>query len=812
MIKHLARLLVASVLALAGATAGYAAKVEATVGDLKYSLDTDSHSASVTGPVSTAVESVVIPEFFVYEEQEYHVDEIAALAFNQCTSLSSVAIGELVDEIGHGAFRGCTSLTSITIPSVVVRIGMNITDGCSNLRSIEVNPGNTNYASYGGALYNKECTTLILYPAGNRTFAVSPNCTEIGDNSCAVCMFTDLDIPDNVSTVGHGAFQDCTILSKKVTIGTGVSQIGDYAFRDCPLTDLTVKAVEPPFLESSAISSSTNIYVPAASVERYKSASGWSDFADKIQAIAAAEPKVEIKCDYTGCIGDSQYPIFFNEIQIFEDGVVVTDAATIKENLQVKRLSGDASIIHNGMSLNFVQLNVNSSSSATEGEFKVSYKGVERTFTYAFYNVTSEVVPAEATLKVGESVTFSMKLTLSIPGKEDKVVDATSVSYYLQKNGSNMFGSYGPFGFEKDGTTATLTALEGPDGSSYRVRASGNYEPDGILSQVGSDWIDAPVTIEAAAEPTVEIKCDYTGFMFNAKSPSLFSEIQIVENGVVVTDNETAQSNLEVSVLSGDANIVFDGVANKKLQLYVSGPASEGEFKVSYKGVERTFTYARYNVTAEVVPAGATLKVGESVTFSMKLTLSVLGKEDKVVDATRVNYYLLKNGSYMSAPYNPFKFEKDGTTATLTALEGPDGNSYSFRATGAYQQEGIFGSISSPGFVDVPVTIEAAEVALAVKLPNGAVEIKGADKSETPIAIIADEGWKISTVTLGGVGITDDIDADGSYIVPVLTESKELNVVFIEDTTLGVAEVEATAAPKVYVADGRVRVEGAEGR
>jgi hypothetical protein len=73
-----------------------------------------------------------------------------------------------------------------------------------------------------------------------------------------------------------------------VTIGNGVTIIGGYAFNACSnLATITVKATTPPSLGSNAIRSSyvTTIYVPSSSVNAYKSASGWSSLASKIQAI-----------------------------------------------------------------------------------------------------------------------------------------------------------------------------------------------------------------------------------------------------------------------------------------------------------------------------------------------------------------------------------------------------------------------------------------------------------------------------------------------------------------------------------------------
>ena len=48
--------------------------------------------------------------------------EIGNYAFNRCSSLTSVTIGNSVTEIGNYAFNRCSSLTSITIPDSVTEI------------------------------------------------------------------------------------------------------------------------------------------------------------------------------------------------------------------------------------------------------------------------------------------------------------------------------------------------------------------------------------------------------------------------------------------------------------------------------------------------------------------------------------------------------------------------------------------------------------------------------------------------------------------------------------------------------------------
>lgn len=96
-------------------------------------------------------------------------------------------------------------------------------------------------------------------------------------------------IKRNVVEIGYGAFDNFQYL-ETVTIPDSVDTIGDYAFSNCSnLTSLTVKATYPPTLGSGVFTNTNSnlvIYVPAESVNDYKAASGWSDYASKIQAIS----------------------------------------------------------------------------------------------------------------------------------------------------------------------------------------------------------------------------------------------------------------------------------------------------------------------------------------------------------------------------------------------------------------------------------------------------------------------------------------------------------------------------------------------
>ena len=99
---------------------------------------------------------------------------------------------------------------------------------------------------------------------------------------------TSITIPYSVTEISHDAFYSCSKL-KNISIPSNVTSIGNRALRYCSgLTSITVEATTPPTLSEYSVFDGTNncpIYVPSQSVDAYKSATNWSTYASRIQAI-----------------------------------------------------------------------------------------------------------------------------------------------------------------------------------------------------------------------------------------------------------------------------------------------------------------------------------------------------------------------------------------------------------------------------------------------------------------------------------------------------------------------------------------------
>ena len=112
--------------------------------------------------------------------------------------------------------------------------------------------------------------------------------TSIGVSAFADCTgLTSVTIPNSVTSIEGFAFSHCYGLTS-IIIPNSVTSIGEFAFDGCAITSITIENATPPDVEDFAfeeVSENITIYVPAESVEEYKTAEGWSEYADKIEAI-----------------------------------------------------------------------------------------------------------------------------------------------------------------------------------------------------------------------------------------------------------------------------------------------------------------------------------------------------------------------------------------------------------------------------------------------------------------------------------------------------------------------------------------------
>ena len=203
------------------------------------------------------------------------VTTIGSSAFSYCYSLTSVTIPDSVTSIGDWAFYECSSLTSVTIPDSVTTIRGYTFAGCSSLTSVTIPDSVT---SIGNDAF-QSCSSLT-------SITIGAGLNYLNSYLFAGCTsLTSVVIPDNITKIYGSAFEGCSAL-ERVEIGAGIKVVSDYAFRYCYiLNDISVKAVTPPTITSLSfgdIGTKPTFRVPNASVEAYKTAEYWSNYADMI--------------------------------------------------------------------------------------------------------------------------------------------------------------------------------------------------------------------------------------------------------------------------------------------------------------------------------------------------------------------------------------------------------------------------------------------------------------------------------------------------------------------------------------------------
>ena len=149
-------------------------------------------------------------------------------------SLKNVTlIGE--GDIDYGMFRDCTSLTSISIGDSVTSIGSNAFNGCTGLTSISIGDSVTSIGDWAF----ENCTSLASVTIGDSV-------TSIGNSAFYNCAgLTSINIPNSVTSIGNSAFSGCTGLTS-INIPNGVTSIGSWAFYGCTSLTIYCKAKSEP--------------------------------------------------------------------------------------------------------------------------------------------------------------------------------------------------------------------------------------------------------------------------------------------------------------------------------------------------------------------------------------------------------------------------------------------------------------------------------------------------------------------------------------------------------------------------------------
>lgn len=198
-----------------------AAPIKFTNGNLKYTVNADGESVTVSGtlrnPTQLNIESSIL-----YNGTNYTVTKIATWAFYDArNTLTEVTLPPTLDEIEYQAFFNCSNLTKVIIPEGVRKIGQAAFYGCSQLTSITIPSTITNMdtAFSGNTALSHVTLTNGISKISSSAFK---GCTGL----------TEIKVPISVNEICSDAFNGCTSLTS-VTLEKNINIINSNAFKDC---------------------------------------------------------------------------------------------------------------------------------------------------------------------------------------------------------------------------------------------------------------------------------------------------------------------------------------------------------------------------------------------------------------------------------------------------------------------------------------------------------------------------------------------------------------------------------------------------
>ncbi len=252
-----------------------------------------AHDAAGRVIVGTgAVESAIISRTIAGNYRNPAVAKIGSYAFKGCQTLAEVDFPQAAAVEAY-AFEGCAALERVDLDSAVT-IGSYAFRGCAALAELNI-PAAGTVASC--AFQNCAALTEVNISAAEQVDAYA-------FKNCSSLEYVNLD---SVLRIGAYAFQNCISLismnlpaaeqisvdafygcSSLARIDLNAAQaIDDGAFDGCSIKTLVLWGPLVCSLNQNDLSDAV-IYVPLALLEQYKAASGWADYALRINPIECA--------------------------------------------------------------------------------------------------------------------------------------------------------------------------------------------------------------------------------------------------------------------------------------------------------------------------------------------------------------------------------------------------------------------------------------------------------------------------------------------------------------------------------------------
>lgn len=250
--------------------------------------------------------SEIVEGGLAYDESHFTERHVVGQGmFANLPQLQEINLPEKTRLIGQDAFRNCSSLTRISIPAATEQLIPS--RGCSGLQRVDITPGNKQYQSVDGVVYNGSGEALVWWPEGlkRETITFSPTLKAIEERALQQCRvrhivlpnslerignlafygseMESVKLPDHLETLAPGVFQSCKNL-KEMTLGSNCKLLSEFCLDGCELQHLYVNAEIPPACEPKAFGDESKffatciVHVPAQRLTAYRSHAFWKQF------------------------------------------------------------------------------------------------------------------------------------------------------------------------------------------------------------------------------------------------------------------------------------------------------------------------------------------------------------------------------------------------------------------------------------------------------------------------------------------------------------------------------------------------------
>lgn len=176
-----------------------------------------------------------------------NIVSVGAYAFYNCFNITGVNLSSStkINSIGDYAFGGC-SLEVLSLPSCITSVGKGaFYNACKELESVSLPAVSTNFIEiFGGASYfpaTIKSVTVISgdipasYFSGCNTITTISiqNSTSVGEKAFYYCTgLTNITLANTIKTIGNNAFEKCSSL-ETISLPADLESLGASAFYNC---------------------------------------------------------------------------------------------------------------------------------------------------------------------------------------------------------------------------------------------------------------------------------------------------------------------------------------------------------------------------------------------------------------------------------------------------------------------------------------------------------------------------------------------------------------------------------------------------